>query len=378
MDITHNKVTTSSFKDEGLESSTQAENHSKLEDQDSFNPTEPPPLDWRSDSSSEACSLGDIEEPGSFSMGTPLDELSDYGAHNTSFTPTDLENLPSQEAEEELPNQEAEDRTNNTQRMNKSTIPEPLEKNLEKTRQKPTKNRQQHDLDHSHIQDLLHQLQLFHPTPASKDPSPEPEPERSTLSADCVTENLSSSSLVPDISASQTCAEGSTVSGLLFTVSHQRELLELLEDPEPQEAQEFQESQEDRPIFTEQTTESHTGNISQLRDCQTRYITRSGEADEMVSVSYGSDIWHSPFQDELMVSVYSEGEVMEQWQQSKCVLSDELASRRADMVGETLFIVQKLKSVKWSNCVTFCSFSLNRKPSLKVRLHIKTVGEFNI
>ncbi|XP_060797588.1 amyloid-beta A4 precursor protein-binding family A member 3 isoform X2 [Neoarius graeffei] len=333
VDITHNKVTTSSFKDEGLESSTQAENHSKLEDQDSFNPTEPPPLDWRSDSSSEACSLGDIEEPGSFSMGTPLDELSDYGAHNTSFTPTDLENLPNQEAEEELPNQEAEDRTNNTQRMNKSTIPEPLEKNLEKTRQKPTKNRQQHDLDHSHIQDLLHQLQLFHPTPASKDPSP--EPERSTLSADCVTENLSSSSLVPDISASQTCAEGSTVSGLLFTVSHQKELLELLEDPEPQEAQEFQESQEDRPIFTEQTTESHTGNISQLRDCQTRYITRSGEADEMVSVSYGSDIWHSPFQDELMVSVYSEGEVMEQWQQSKCVLSDELASRRADMEAES-------------------------------------------
>lgn len=346
-DFTHNKVA-SSFEDEVLESSTQAENHSKLEDQDSFNPTEPPPLDWRSDSSSEACSLRDTEVPGSFSMDTPLDELSDYGAHNTSFTPTDVENLTSQEAEE-LANQEAEDHTNNTQRMNESTIPEPLEKNLEKTRQKPTENRRQHDLDHSHIQDMLNQLQLFHQTPPSKDPSPEPEPEKSTLSVDRVTENLSSPSLVPDISAYQTCSEGSTASGLLFTVSHQRELLELLEDPEPQEPQEFQESQEDHPIYTEQTTESHIGNISQLHDCQTRYITRSGEADEMVSVSYGSDIWHSPFQDELMMSGYSEDQVMEQWQQSKCVFSDELASHGADVVGETLFIVQKLKSVKCSN-----------------------------
>ncbi|KAB5559282.1 hypothetical protein PHYPO_G00027300 [Pangasianodon hypophthalmus] len=329
-DITHNKVA-SSFKDE-------VENHSKLEELDSFNPIEPPPLDWRSDSSSEACSLRDIEEPGSFSMDTPLDELSDYGARNTSFTPTEVENLTSQEAEEltnreveDLTNQKAEDHTNNTQRMNESNVPEPLEKNLEKTRQRPTENRRQHDLDHVQIQDLLNQLQLFHTTPPK---NPTPEPEKSTYSADHATENLSSSCLVPDVSDYQTCSEGSTVSGLLFTVSHQKELLELLEDPEPQEPQEFQESQEDHPSYTEQTTESHTETILQLPDCQTRYITRSGEADEMVSVSYGTDIWHSPFQDELMMSGYSEDEVMKQWQQSKCMFSAESASHGADVEAE--------------------------------------------
>ncbi|XP_053490102.1 amyloid-beta A4 precursor protein-binding family A member 3 [Ictalurus furcatus] len=330
-DITHNKVASTSFKYEVLESSTQAEARPKLEDLDLFNPIEPPPLDWRSDSSSEACSLRDIEEPGSFSMETPLEELSDYGASNTSFTPTEVENLTSQVAEE-LPNQEVEDlanqnledRSSNMQRMNESDVPEPLEKNLQKVRQTAPENLRQHDLDHAHIQDLLNQLQLFHPTPPSKDSTP--EPEKSTFSADHVTKN--SSCLVPNISAHQICSEGSTASGLLFTVSNQRELLQLLEDPEPQEPQEFQESQEDHPIYTEQTTES---NISQLPACQTRYITRRGEADEMVSVSYGSAIWHSPFQDELMMSGYSEDELTEEWQQSKCVFSAELASHGADV-----------------------------------------------
>lgn len=331
-DITPCKVA-SSFKNEVLECSTQAENISKQEDPDTFNPIEPPPLDWRSDSSSEVCSLKDVEETGSLSMDTSLEGLSDCGTHNTSFTPRDVGNLTSQEAKE-LPNQEgedlinqnAEDCTNNTDRINKCKVPEPLEKNLEKT-----KHCQQHDIDHSHIQDLLNQLQLFHPMPPSKDSTPEPEAEKPAFNDNHATKNLSSSCLLPDVSAYQTCSLESAASGLLFTMSHQRELLKLLEVPEPQEPQEFQESQKDHPTYTEQTE------ISQLPDYQTRYLTRSGEADEMVAVSYDSDIWHSPFPDELMMSSYLEEELMEE---SKCVISDELASCGADVVSGSLFIVQ--------------------------------------
>ncbi|KAF7703477.1 amyloid-beta A4 precursor protein-binding family A member 3 [Silurus meridionalis] len=338
-DVPYNKVE-SSFNDE-------AENRSKQEDLDSFNPVEPPPLDWRSDSSSEVCSLKDIEEPASFSIDTPLDELSDYGASNTRFTPTEAEDLTSQDVQElskslqELSNQNAEELLDqkaeisaiNTQVLNHSSVPEQPEKNCEKTRQKPTENSLQHDLDHAHIQDLLNQLQLFHPTTPLKNPSPDPE---LAPNADHVTETVSSSCLVSDVSAYQTCSEGSKpVSGLLFTESHQRELLELLKDPEPQELQEFPESPDDHTISTEQITERHIGNFSQLPDCHTRYITRTGEADEMVSVSYGSDIWHNPFQDELMMSCYSEDEPLEQWQQSKQVFSDELASGGEDADTET-------------------------------------------
>lgn len=376
-DSTPDKVESQSLKDEVLESSTQAESRSKREDLDSFDPIEPPPLDWRSDSSSDACSLKDIEESGSFSMDTPLEDSSDCGACNTSSTPTEVENLTSQEAEglpnwdvEDLTNRKVQDRTSNTQRMNKGHVPEPLEKNVEKTSQKPAENPQQHDLEHTHLQDLLNQLQLFHPTPPCKDPTPEPEPEpeKSTFSADHATENLSSSCLVPDLSAYQSCTEGNPVSGLLFTVRHQRELLDLLEDPEPQEPQDLQESQEDHPVYQEETTESHTGNISQLPECQTRYITRSGEADEMISVSYGSDVWHSPFQDELMMSGYSEEEVMEQ---SKFKFSHELASQGADVVGEMLFIVQKLKSIKCSHCVNLCSLFIYQEVEAEAQASFK-------
>lgn len=336
-DVPPSKVA-SLFKDDALESLALDENRSSLEDLDCFNSVEPPPLDWRSDSSSEACSFKDIEEAGSFSIDTPLEELSDSGACSTSFTPTEVENQTSQEAEEptnldfeDIIIQKDKDRI-------KSNEPEPLEK-LENSRQTPTENPRQHDQDHAHIQDLLSQLQLFHPTPPSKDSSPEPEP--STFKADYATENLSSSSLLPDVNAYQRCSEGSPVSGLLFTVSNQKELLELLEDPETQKHQEIQESQEDLPVYTEQTTENHNEDISQLPDYQTRYITRSSEEDEMVSVSYGSDVWHSPFQDEFMMSGHSE--VLEQ---PNCKYSDELASHGADRVGETLFIVQKLKSIQ--------------------------------
>ncbi|TSM94632.1 ATP-binding cassette sub-family A member 1 [Bagarius yarrelli] len=319
---------TSSYEHKVLESST------KSQDLDSFNPIEPPPLDWRSDSSSEACSLRDIEEPGSSSMDAPIEELPDYEVRSTSCTPTKVDHLTGQEAEkppkqevEGFTNQDTETQATKTQRMDN------LE-DLEKTRQRLTENSQHCDVDHACIQDLLDQLQLFHPTHSFK--NPDPEPEKSNVSADPANETLPSSCMVPDLCAYPTCLEESPASGLLFTVSNQKELLELLVDPEPQEPQAFQESQEDHPICTElRATESHAeSNIAQLPDCQTRYITRHNEADEMVSVSYGTDVWHSPFQDEFMISGCSEDEGMEQWQQSRCVVSDESVSHGADVAPE--------------------------------------------
>ncbi|KAI4904250.1 hypothetical protein NFI96_031779 [Prochilodus magdalenae] len=280
-----------------------------LEDLDSFNLIEPPPLDWRSDSSSEG-SLRDIDEPGSFhtdSMDAPVEELSDYGAQNTSFTPTET---PS----------EMEDITNQEMGMNEPDI---LEDNAEEKREEmpETENRQQ-DMDHSHIQTLLTQLHLFHPTPSPKDTAQEPEPGQSTSSPDALTDRHSSPCLMPDVY--QTCSEGRTVSGLLFTESHQRDLLQLLEEPELRDPD---------PVEAAQTTDNNFEHMSQLLP-QTRYKTQSGETDEVVSVSYGQDIWHNPFQDEFMVSNYSEDEVLERWRQSKGLSSDEMTCRSADVDAE--------------------------------------------
>uniref|UniRef100_A0AAY5F0T7 Amyloid-beta A4 precursor protein-binding family A member 3 n=1 Tax=Electrophorus electricus TaxID=8005 RepID=A0AAY5F0T7_ELEEL len=223
----------------------------QLEDLDSFSLIEPPPLDWRSDSSSEACSLKDIDEPGSFptdSLEAPIDELSNYDGQNTSSTPTEVEDLTSQEMG-----------------MNESSIAKKLEKSLEKkNEEKPKDEVGQPDVDHSHIQMLLTQLHLFHPTP--------------------------------------TCPEANTVSGLLFTESHQKDLLELLEEPEPKEPP---------TTFMDQATSSHNWHMAKLIEPQTICISPSAETDEMVAISYDQDIWHRHLQDEFVMSGYSEHEDIE-------------------------------------------------------------------
>ncbi|KAK1806029.1 hypothetical protein P4O66_013072 [Electrophorus voltai] len=279
----------------------------QLEDLDSFSLIEPPPLDWRSDSSSEACSLKDIDEPGSFptdSLEAPIDELSNYDGQNTSSTPTEVEDLTSQEMG-----------------MNESSIAKKLEKSLEKkNEEKPKDEVGQPDVDHSHIQMLLTQLHLFHPTPAPEDPLQEPQQPSSTPNSVC--DSHLSPSIVPEACSHQTCPEANTVSGLLFTESHQKDLLELLEEPEPKEPP---------TTFMDQATSSHNWHMAKLIEPQTICISPSAETDEMVTISYDQDIWHRHLQDEFVMSGYSEHEVLEQWQQSKGLASDELASHNADV-----------------------------------------------
>ncbi|XP_007233190.2 amyloid-beta A4 precursor protein-binding family A member 3 [Astyanax mexicanus] len=282
----------------------------QLEDLDSFNLIEPPPLDWRSDSSSE-CSLRDMDDPGSFhtdSTDAPLEELSDCGASNLGFTPAETlsEDPTSQKMGIEESNSEA------------------LETKLEEKKEKrPKEQIRQRDLDHSHIHSLLTQLQLFHPTPPPTDITPESKQEKSACSPEFLAGQHSSTCLVPEISEISTCTEGNIASGLLFTESHQKDLLQLLEEPEPEEP---------HAIYTAHSNDSHAGHIPQLSDPQTGYISQTGNADEMDF--YGQDMWHSPFKDEFMVSGYSKDEVMDEWQQSKGLSSDMEPSHSADVDAE--------------------------------------------
>ncbi|XP_076880511.1 amyloid-beta A4 precursor protein-binding family A member 3 [Brachyhypopomus gauderio] len=279
----------------------------KVEDLDSFNLIEPPPLDWRSDSSSEACSLRDIDEPGSFqtdSLEAPMEELSDYEVQNTSSTPTEVEDLTSQEMG-----------------INESDIAKKMEEKTEKkNEEKPEDPVGPPDVDHSHIQMLLTQLHLFHPTPAPAGPPQDLQQQSST--PDALTHSHFVPSVVPEVCSHQTCPETSTVSGLLFTESHQKDLLQLLEETDPKD-----------PITTymDQATSSHNWHKANLTD--PIYRSDSAETDDMVAVSYGQDIWHSCLQDEFMMLGYSEEQLLEPCQQAKGLSSDE-ASRSADVETE--------------------------------------------
>lgn len=278
--------------------------------QDSLNLVEPPPLDWRSDSSSEACSLKDLDDSETFPVNPLSDEISPFKSQSTESTPTEVEDL----------------------NMNDSITTENLDRGV-----------RQDDLDHTHIQTLLTQLQLFHPTAPHKEPL-QRQPEERTFDA----ESHVSSCTAHEISAHPGSSEGSITAGLLFTESHQKDLLQLLEDPEPEEPQSPE---------RHQNSESHIGDISELTDCQTRYVRQTGEADEMISVSYGPDIWHNHFQGEFMMSGYSEEDMMERWQQSEGVSSDELASHSANVVGELSFTIINVTIHKTEYLVRFMILS---------------------
>ncbi|XP_062868536.1 amyloid-beta A4 precursor protein-binding family A member 1 [Trichomycterus rosablanca] len=236
-------------------------------------------------------------------MDPPSEKKSVFKSQSAGLTPTEVEDLT----------------------MNDSITADVLVKNPAQMTEKPEREARHHDLDHSHIQTLLTQLQLFHPTTPPEEPAQEQEPKKSTFDTDFATESHTSSCMVHEIGAHPTSSEGNIGAGLLFTESHQKDLLQLLEDPEPEEPQSLE-----RP----QTAESHIGDISELTDYQTRYVRQTGEADEMISVSYGPDIWHNHFQDEFMMSGYSEDEMMERWQQSEGVSSEESASHSANVDPE--------------------------------------------
>ncbi|KAL7397172.1 hypothetical protein ABVT39_017957 [Epinephelus coioides] len=204
---------------------------SEVEDVDSFNLIEPPPLDWRSDSSSEVGSADDLDDP---SFPASVDSL-DKSSPSVSDTvaPLDMN-------QQELVGSIAEPVHN---------IEVELEgEDEEVEEEEEVANRRAGDEDHSRIHTLLSQLQLM---------GEEPHPNRQTPP------HLAQHQY-PSLSELEACApsliadDSTETTGLLFSESHQRDLLGLLQ-------------------FTEITAPSPP--------C----LPRRGDMDAVVSVSYSQE-----------------------------------------------------------------------------------------
>uniref|UniRef100_A0A3B3BA32 Amyloid-beta A4 precursor protein-binding family A member 3 n=1 Tax=Oryzias melastigma TaxID=30732 RepID=A0A3B3BA32_ORYME len=198
----------------------------EAEDLDCDSMMEPPPLDWRSDSSSEAGSPEDLAD-----SSLPPSACSSFGIEAGS-----VQNVVVK-LEEEVKAEGAEDQEEMTSRE--------TEKKVDKD-EKDVPNRRSDDEDHSRIHTLLSHLQLrekeshtYHQPPASHQSSLQPEPAACT---------------------SFITREDSTESkGLLFSESHHTDLLGLLQ-------------------CTEINAESHSV-----------YQSHGGEVDAVVSVSYSQE-----------------------------------------------------------------------------------------
>ncbi|XP_060934356.1 amyloid-beta A4 precursor protein-binding family A member 3 isoform X2 [Limanda limanda] len=208
---------------------------SEVEDLDSFNMIEPPPLDWRSDSSSEAGSADDLEDP-SFPPSDSLDKASP----GVVVVPSDISDTvaqidinqqelvqnnsePEQNTEVEAEEEDvAEEEEEVRQEDLKGVGDEEDEKevtfrdieNIETEEEVP--NRKSADEDHSRIHSLLSQLQLMGEEPHPDHRTPSPHYCSSTSEQEAC-----ASSLITDTSTETT--------GLLFSESHQRDVLGLLQ-----------------------------------------------------------------------------------------------------------------------------------------------------
>ncbi|XP_073682128.1 amyloid-beta A4 precursor protein-binding family A member 3 [Garra rufa] len=276
----------------------------ELVDLDCYNPLEPPPLDWRSDSSSEAgspvelesSSVGDIEAPGSFNTELNEDTMSaasDYGAQDSSEA-SDETQLLAQEMCENKPE---------TSGFPKQDVQRDAKENYEEDRDTKGKSTKQ-DIEHSHIQSLLSQLHLFHPSAPLENPSA----SRQTPAAEEEAE----------FSVQSACADAhrNIPEALLFSHEYQKDLLQLLEEPEPEKPR-------TAPLLV------HTPLVTP--EHQTGLRRQSSDADEMISISHSQDAWHRHLQDELLVSVSED----DRWTPSEGLSADRCVSTNNDLEAET-------------------------------------------
>ncbi|XP_067244690.1 amyloid-beta A4 precursor protein-binding family A member 3 isoform X1 [Chanodichthys erythropterus] len=303
----------------------------ELEDLDSYNPIEPPPLDWRSDSSSEAglvvelesCSVGDFEAPGYFN--TELNEdtmsaVSDYGAQDSSEASDKTEGLLSQEMCEIKPEicvfQKQEEHRERKENYTEDTVRKLQNQDMRKGKHEEESTK--HDIDHSHIQTLLTQLHLFHPSTPFDNPShctPDESANHGTLHNSA--EGAASSQGLEFSVQSACAADGNIPEALLFSHEYQKDLLQLLEDPEPEEHR-------TGPLFV------HTPLVTP--EHQSGLRRQSSDADEMISISHSEDAWHRHLQDELLVSGITEED---QWTASEGLTVDQSVSPNTDLEAET-------------------------------------------
>lgn len=242
---------------------------SAVEDLDSYNLIEPPPLDWKSDSSSEVGSADDLDDPGFTPAVGDVDKVSPDEAVLVSLevnttvaslnmnqgelvgSNTEPVQVPEVDVEEEhvvVEEQEGESVENlegSQERQEEVTLTD-VENVLT---EEETVNRRSGDEDHTRIHSLLSQLQLM---------GEEPQP-RCRTSPGLSQHQYSSLSDPQACSPSLLTDDSSETTGLLFSESHQRDLLGLLQ-------------------CTDLSSPSHSSSLQ-----------HRGEVDAVVSVSYSQE-----------------------------------------------------------------------------------------
>ncbi|XP_054458642.1 amyloid-beta A4 precursor protein-binding family A member 3 [Anoplopoma fimbria] len=227
---------------------------SEVEDVDTYNLIEPPPLDWRSDSSSEAGSADDLDDP---SFPPSIDDL-DKASPCTTVAPCDVNqqelvgniSVPVQDIEVEL--EEVDEVVEDKVRVGALEVVGDEKSDVEhmvSEQEVEVADRISGDEDHSRIHTLLSQLQLMgeEPHPSRRTPPNHAQHQCSSLSEQ--------EACAPSLQTQ----DSTETTGLLFSESHQRDLLGLLQ-------------------FTEiSATQSPA------------YLPHRGDVDAVVSVSYSQE-----------------------------------------------------------------------------------------
>ncbi|XP_044217841.1 amyloid-beta A4 precursor protein-binding family A member 3 [Thunnus albacares] len=212
---------------------------SVVEDLDSYNPIEPPPLDWKSDSSSEVGSADDLDDPDFHPTVDDLDKASpgepvlvslDGNATVAALDMNQQELVGSNTEPVQDPEVEVEEEDEVVEKQEGGSV-EDLEGGREYQEEitcrdvenilteEEIANRRSGDEDHTRIHTLLSQLQLMGE-----------EPHPSCRTPPCLSQHqYSSLSDMQACSPSLLADDSSETTGLLFSESHQRDLLGLLQ-----------------------------------------------------------------------------------------------------------------------------------------------------
>lgn len=230
------------------------------EDLDSFNLIEPPPLDWRSDDSSEAGSVEEMDDPSFPPSSVPVDSLED--GLSESLPPLYTSDTAASSlvvSQEELIDYAPEDNTTTKQVLDPSKeggeVGDEMEEKVE--------IRRTGDKDHTQIHHLLNRLQVIGGSPLPRDSTSDPTSSAFSESSDF---DPPFPSLLTDVSPFLPEQNLNQASGLLFSESQQRDLLGLLECTE---------------IGVPQPSPSDTQ--------VPHYVARREEMDAVVSVSYNQE-----------------------------------------------------------------------------------------
>lgn len=230
----------------------------ELEELDSFNLIEPPPLDWRSDSSSEAGSVEEMDDSTFSVPGRTLEEVLTLPLDTSD--PAVSPGVNQERLEEKSLKDAVEQNLCTSEEVGEQITVVGEDKNVDEEEDEDVEKRSPDDEDHTRIQALLNRLQLIGESPLPENSTPDdPSPSFAASS------NFKSSdpSLMTDVGVQPGASTQHQTSGLLFSDCHQRDLLGLLE-------------------CTEVGAPQHL-------EAQAAYMGPRGDVDAVVSVSYNQE-----------------------------------------------------------------------------------------